>query len=119
MVPRAACRRRVNQGVRGALVIPGFPLGTTAVSASRGRILRSSSAACKTQKWGSAAWVYLKGEAGENPKAGVVAGFLFKAGVVFIYIPRQGWVFYFGASQGRGRALTHHSLAGSAEHAVA
>ena len=33
MVSRAACSRRVNQGVRGALVIPGFPLGTTAVFA--------------------------------------------------------------------------------------
>ena len=64
MVLRTARKGRVNPRWRGALVIPGFLLGTTAVSASRVRFLRSSPAACKTQKWGSAAWVCLKGKRG-------------------------------------------------------
>ena len=64
MVLRTARKGRVNLRWSGALVIPGFLLGTTAVSASRVRFLRSSSVVCKTQKWGSAAWVFLKGKRG-------------------------------------------------------
>ena len=69
MVLRTARTRRVNPRWRGALVIPGFLLGTTAVSASRVRFLRSSLVVCKTQKWGSAAWVCLKGESGWGSSA--------------------------------------------------
>ena len=69
MVLRTARKGRVNPRWSGAMVIPGFLLGTTAVSASRVRFLRSSSVVCKTQKWGSAAWVCLKGESGWGSSA--------------------------------------------------
>ena len=68
MVLRTARKGRVNPRWSGAMVIPGFLLGTTAVSASRVRFLRSSSVVCKTQKWGSAAWV-VKGKAGWGSSA--------------------------------------------------